>query len=99
VGARDEAPKVVGEKPASTPIVIVDVADNGPGVPSHLTDRIFSPFFTTKPQGSGLGLAVVRKIIVAHDGRIDVISGGTGTRFRITLPIWNATDAFTADKD
>jgi nitrogen-specific signal transduction histidine kinase len=99
VGARDEAPRVVGEKPASTPIVIVDVADNGPGVPSHLTDRIFSPFFTTKPQGSGLGLAVVRKIIVAHDGRIDVISGGTGTRFRITLPIWNATDAFTADKD
>ena len=57
-----------------TPAVVVDVADDGPGVPAELTDRIFNPFFTTKPQGSGLGLAIVRKIVDAHDGRIDVSS-------------------------
>jgi PAS domain S-box-containing protein len=71
-----------------TPAVVVDVADNGPGVPPELTDRIFNPFFTTKPQGSGLGLAIVRKIVDAHDGRIDVSSvAGSGTRFRVTLPV------------
>ncbi len=54
-----------------TPTVVVDVIDDGPGVPPELTDRIFNPFFTTKPQGSGLGLAIVRKIVDAHDGRVD----------------------------
>ena len=69
------------------PLAVVDVADDGPGIPSHLTDRIFDPFFTTKPQGSGLGLAIVSKIVDAHDGRIDVSSSGAGTRFRVTLPV------------
>ena len=68
--------------------VVVDVADNGPGVPRELRDRIFNAFFTTKPQGSGLGLAIVRKIVDAHDGRIDLTSRpGRGTRFRVTLPV------------
>ena len=47
-----------GEPP--TPTLIVDVTDNGPGVPPELRDRIFDPFFTTKPEGSGLGLPIVR---------------------------------------
>ena len=51
---------------------MVDVADDGPGMPAELTDRIFNPFFTTKVTGTGLGLAIVRKIVDAHDGRIDV---------------------------
>jgi signal transduction histidine kinase len=71
-----------------TPTVVIEVADDGPGVPPQLADRIFNPFFTTKPQGSGLGLAIVRKIVDAHDGRIDLNSSPTtGTRFRVTLPI------------
>jgi two-component system nitrogen regulation sensor histidine kinase GlnL len=69
------------------PLMVVDVADDGPGIPAELTDRIFDPFFTTKPQGSGLGLAIVSKIVDAHDGRIDVSSSNAGTRFRVTLPV------------
>jgi signal transduction histidine kinase len=68
--------------------VLVDVIDNGPGIPADRAERIFQPFFTTKPQGSGLGLAIVRKIVDAHEGRIDLAAGdGGGTRFRVSLPI------------
>jgi PAS domain S-box-containing protein len=82
-------PAMAGLQPP-TPTLIVEVADNGPGVPAELTDKIFNPFFTTKPKGSGLGLAIVRKIVDAHDGRIDVSSSGAGTRFRVTLPVASA---------
>jgi PAS domain S-box-containing protein len=87
-GAIEEDPAFSKEPHAPLPTVVVDVADNGPGVPPELTDRIFDPFFTTKPQGSGLGLAIVRKIVDAHDGRTDLNSSPeTGTRFRVTLPV------------
>ena len=78
-----------------TPAVLVEVADDGPGVPADLTDRIFNPFFTTKVTGTGLGLAIVRKIVDAHDGRIDVSSTpDTGTRFRVTLPVSSTSGWF-----
>jgi len=77
-----------------TRTVVVDVADDGPGVPRELRDRIFNAFFTTKPQGSGLGLAIVRKVVDAHDGRIDIQTGSSGTRFRVTLPVSGANDWF-----
>lgn len=78
-----------------TPTLVIDIDDDGPGVPPELTDRIFNPFFTTKPQGSGLGLAIVRKIVDAHDGRIDVSSRpGAGTRFRVTLPVASGASWF-----
>ena len=77
------------------PMLVVEVSDDGPGVPQDLMDKIFSPFFTTKPQGSGLGLAIVRKIVDAHDGRIDVSARvGGGTRFRVTLPVSGQHDLF-----
>jgi signal transduction histidine kinase len=92
--AIEEEPAFAGLQPP-TPTVIVDVADDGPGLPREATDKIFDPFFTTKPQGSGLGLAIVRKIVDAHDGRIDVSSvPGAGTRFRVTLPVKSATEWF-----
>ena len=70
------------------PTVVVDVADDGPGMPADIADKIFNPFFTTKAQGSGLGLAIVRKIVDAHEGRIDMTTAdGRGTRFRVTLPV------------
>jgi PAS domain S-box-containing protein len=68
--------------------VVVDVADDGPGMPADIAEKIFNPFFTTKAQGSGLGLAIVRKIVDAHEGRIDMTTqDGRGTRFRLTLPV------------
>jgi signal transduction histidine kinase len=77
--------------PTHVPTIVVRVTDDGPGVPAEVVDKIFNPFFTTKAQGFGLGLAIVRKIIDAHDGRIDIapVPGG-GTRFTVTLPISGA---------
>ena len=81
------------EGPGNLPTLIVEIADDGPGIPAELKDRVFNAFFTTKAQGSGLGLAIVRKIIDAHDGRIDVAStAGEGTRFTVTLPVSAASD-------
>ncbi|MDP2055961.1 MAG: ATP-binding protein, partial [Acidobacteriota bacterium] len=75
-----------GQQPVDT--VVVDVADDGPGMTAEVAEKIFNPFFTTKAQGSGLGLAIVRKIIDAHEGRIDMTTtDGRGTRFRVTLPV------------
>jgi two-component system nitrogen regulation sensor histidine kinase GlnL len=89
----DEEPTAV--EAHAVPMVLVEVTDNGPGVPADLIDRIFSPFFTTKPQGSGLGLAIVRKIVDAHDGQIDVAAlERAGTRFRITLPVSGSHELF-----
>jgi signal transduction histidine kinase len=86
--AIEQDPAFAHEAPAPTRVVVVEVADDGPGIPAELNDRIFDPFFTTKPQGSGLGLPIVRKIVDAHDGRIDLSSvPGSGTRFRVTLPV------------
>jgi signal transduction histidine kinase len=78
-----------------TPAIVVEVADDGPGISAEMTDRIFNPFFTTKVTGTGLGLAIVRKIVDAHDGRIDVSSAAeTGTRFRVTLPVTSTSGWF-----
>jgi PAS domain S-box-containing protein len=72
----------------AVPTVVVDVADDGPGMPAEVAEKIFNPFFTTKAQGTGLGLAIVRKIVDAHEGRIDMTTAdGRGTRFRVTLPV------------
>src|SRR5439155_6580203 len=79
-GVLDEEPHgPAGEPHAPTRTVVVDVADDGPGVPRELTDRIFNAFLTTKPQGSGLGLVIGRKVVDAHDGKIDSLSSGEGT--------------------
>lgn len=63
------------------------VSDTGIGIPNEYRDRIFDPFFTLKARGHGLGLALVRKIVIAHGGRITVQSTeGAGTTFRLTIP-------------
>ena len=67
--------------------VLLMIEDDGPGMPADVRDRIFTPFFTTKPRGSGLGLPVVHRAIEAHRGVVLVDSSpGSGTRFTIILP-------------
>ena len=92
----EESHSHAGEPNTLTRTVVVDVVDDGPGVPRELTDRIFNAFFTTKPQGSGLGLAIVRKVVDAHDGKIDILGSKRGTHFRVTLPVSGADDWLTA---
>ncbi|WP_163990550.1 ATP-binding protein [Pyxidicoccus caerfyrddinensis] len=66
----------------------IDVADQGPGIPAELLHRVFEPFFTTKAQGTGLGLAVVKRILEEHRGEIAVESTpGRGTTFTFRLPL------------
>jgi two-component system sensor histidine kinase PilS (NtrC family) len=69
--------------------VAVRVSDEGPGISPEIRERLFSPFFTTKPGGSGLGLAVVHRAIEAHRGLVFFDSAsreGRGTRFTVILP-------------
>jgi C4-dicarboxylate-specific signal transduction histidine kinase len=64
------------------------VSDSGPGVPADLQDQLFKPFFTTKPQGTGLGLASSRAIIESHDGAIGFVNlPAGGSRFWFRLPV------------
>lgn len=66
----------------------VTVEDNGPGIPPESRDRVFQPFFTSKRSGTGLGLALVQKIIVFHNGRIVVSASELGgASLQVTLPI------------
>jgi two-component system, NtrC family, sensor kinase len=80
---------VVSTKNTGTHVEI-RVKDNGPGIPSEIKDKIFQPFFTTKPtgQGTGLGLSLSYDIVKAHGGEIEVESKtNRGTEFKVTLPL------------
>jgi signal transduction histidine kinase len=67
---------------------VVEVADNGRGIPSKDLPNIFRPFYTTKGDGTGLGLSLARRIVEDHHGRIDVTSAfGEGTAFAVVLPL------------
>ncbi len=82
---REPAIRVRGE--VDQLYVRVTIEDNGPGIPPESLNRIFQPFVTTKPQGTGLGLSVVLKVIVSHNGRITASNRAEGgARFRIQLP-------------
>ena len=72
-------------------VAMIEVADNGPGIPADLLGKIFDPFFTTKPvgEGTGLGLSTVYGIVKQADGWIEVVSTlGHGAAFRIFLPVY-----------
>lgn len=67
---------------------LIEVSDNGPGIDPRDLPHLFTPFFTTKERGSGLGLPLARKAILAHDGEIEVEPApGSGSVFRVRLPL------------
>jgi len=84
------APVIVvqSEVDAAQKVSRIAVTDNGPGIPADLRERVFRPFFTAKRNGTGLGLSLVQKIIVFHNGRISVATAPQGgASLHITLPL------------
>jgi two-component system, sporulation sensor kinase E len=73
--------------PKGSDHVVLEVLDEGAGIPAETLDHIFDPFYTTKDTGTGLGLALVHQMVIEHGGEISVESTvGRGTAFRVTLP-------------
>ncbi|MGB0854841.1 MAG: ATP-binding protein, partial [Pikeienuella sp.] len=70
--------------------LLVQISDNGRGVPDDLQRDIFEPFVTSKASGSGLGLSLVSKIVADHGGVIECVSRPGWTMFLLRLPIWRA---------
>jgi signal transduction histidine kinase/streptogramin lyase len=82
-------PKLLVRTKAEGNQVIIEVEDNGPGIPDEIKDKILQPFFTTKKgtEGTGLGLSITHDIIKAHGGQLDIKSEiGIGSEFKISLP-------------
>lgn len=68
-------------------VAVIRISDDGPGIPQNMLERVFEPFFSTKEEGSGLGLSIARRIIEEHGGQINLHSiEGQGTTFEILLP-------------
>lgn len=86
-------PKVIvatSQEPKTNGRVLITISDNGPGIPDEIRDKIFQPFFTTKPtgKGTGLGLSLVYDIVKEHGGTLEVESSkNKGATFRLRLPI------------
>jgi signal transduction histidine kinase len=74
--------------------VVVEIGDNGPGIPPDVEAHMFEPFFTTKAvgQGTGLGLDTVQRIVKKHRGNIQVSSEPGDTRFQVWLPLSDASN-------
>jgi signal transduction histidine kinase len=77
--------------------VVVEIADTGPGIPVEARPHVFTPFFTTRHDGNGLGLAISARIVLEHNGRIDFTCPTTGgTRFRVSLPAAHSKEVSAA---
>jgi len=84
--SRDDPQVWLGARLSERGRPVIEIADNGPGVDESLGDRIFLPFFTTKPEGSGIGLALARQVMLVHKGAITATARpGGGALFRLTF--------------
>ena len=79
---------IEGRTDAAHGLAVVTVSDNGPGIEPGALTRLFQPFFTTRPQGTGLGLSLVQKIVVTHNGRVSAANRPEGgATFEVRLPV------------
>lgn len=79
--SRDEDGRLVCE-----PVVRISITDTGPGIPEHVLKKLPTPFFTTKPNGMGLGLVIAQAAALAHGGTMNIESGSWGTCVTFVLP-------------
>jgi signal transduction histidine kinase len=76
------------EPDATARELVISISDNGPGIPLELREKIFYPFFTTKQGGSGIGLANVQKVVLAHGGSVTLeVPEAGGCTFRVQIPV------------
>ena len=78
------------DTPENGPYVVVEVRDTGVGMSPDVLEKVFEPFYTTKPvgKGTGLGLAITKKLADLHEGSVEVESEpGQGSSFRVVLPV------------
>ena len=76
----------------------IALSDNGPGIPEDVRERVFEPFFTTRSQGTGLGLAVVRAVVRGHNGEVKVANSNYGGA-QVTLRLPMAGQALPSGQD
>ena len=77
-------------------LVWLRIADNGPGIDETVLQKMFSPFYTSKANGTGLGLPICKKLVDAHGGSIEVSSeAGRGAEFMLSFPKWAAEEGDT----
>lgn len=84
--ANDDAGQVTITLRQDAGRTVLDIADNGPGVPEELRRRLFTPFTTTRPNGTGLGLALSQRLVERAGGDISLAEAGPGATFRVVLP-------------
>ena len=70
--------------------IVIEIRDNGCGIPAALREKVYSPFCTTKTRGVGLGLAIVRRTMIDHEGLVEIDSSAEGTTVRLILPVASA---------
>lgn len=93
VSVREEA------NSAGEPEIVIEIADNGPGIPAAVMQSVFDPFFTTRPDGTGLGLTMARRFVEQNGGRLELVSQpGQGTAARFRFPRAPASDGDPLEK-
>jgi signal transduction histidine kinase len=66
---------------------VIDIADNGPGIPPEIREKVFDLYFSTKKTGSGIGLAMTFRVMQLHNGSVDFDTGSSGTTFHLRFPV------------